>query len=283
MPAATRVSQSGVIASGSSRGQAFGPFGFLWRRRGLLWRVTLTELRARYAGSALGLAWTVLFPLLFLGVYAAVFTVIFQVKYERLDGAEAVVLIFCGLIPFLSFAEALGSGTPSVSANSGLVKNTLFPIELVPVRTVLASQGTQVAGTAMLLIAVIAVGRMGWSALFVPVVWAAQVMFTIGIVWIFSAINVFARDLQHTIAVINLLLMLVSPIAWTEDMLPDRLRPIAGLNPLYYVIVGYQNALIEGRVPPMHVLIGLVIVGPGVMLLGWFVFRRLKLVFADHV
>lgn len=269
--------------SGPHAADALGPFGFLWRRRAMLANVTLTELRGKYAGSALGLVWAALYPVLFLGVYAAVFILIFQIKYERLDAPEAVLLIFCGLIPFLAFAEALGAGTPSVAANASLVKNTLFPIELVPVRTVLATQASQVAGMTMLLIGIAIVGRLGWTALFVPVVWACQVMFTIGIVWMFSAANVFAKDLQYTVAVLNLLLMLVSPIAWTEDMLPESLQPIAGLNPLYYVIVGYQDALIRQQVPGPHILIGLAVIGPGAMLLGWFVFRRLKRVFADHV
>lgn len=260
-----------------------GPFGMLWRRRDLLWRTSWTELQARYAGSTLGMVWAAIFPILFLTVYSAVALKIYRLNYEGLSAAESIILIFCGLIPFLTVAEALGAGTGSVVSNSGLVKNTLFPIELVPVRIVLVAQTTQIVGIAILLVALAVIGRLSWTALLIPVIWIFQIMMTTGVVWILSAINVFARDLQYTVAILTLVLMMISPIAWTESMVPESIRGFIAINPLYHIIIAYQSVMLEGRIPSSGVITGLLVTGPGLFLLGWWFFSRLKKIFADHV
>ncbi|MEZ5730009.1 MAG: hypothetical protein R3E48_19755 [Burkholderiaceae bacterium] len=123
------------------------PFRLLLRHRLLLMQTVRQEIRKRYLGSVLGLAWLIVHPLLFLGVYAAVYLLIFKVRFQLFDSNEYVLLIFCGLVPFLGVSEALGAGVGSVVANASLVKNTLFPVELVPIKELLSTQGLQVVGT----------------------------------------------------------------------------------------------------------------------------------------
>src|SRR5208283_1407891 len=132
----------------------------------------------------------------FLGVYAATYLCVFKVRFALFDSNQYVAVIFCGLIPFLGFAEALGLGVGSVTANANLIKNTLFPIELIPVKAVLVSQCSQVVGTGLLLIAVSLLGKLTWWALLLPLAWAGQVLFSIGLLWILSSLNVYFRDLQ---------------------------------------------------------------------------------------
>ncbi|MFC1574400.1 ABC transporter permease [Candidatus Latescibacterota bacterium] len=117
---------------------------------------------------------------------------------------EFVAFIFCGLIPYIGFSEALGAGVPSVVSNSRLIKNTLFPIELIPVKAVLVSQSTQFPGTGLLLIALIVLGKLGPWGLLLPVIWFSQILFSIGLIWILSSLNVYFRDLQSIVPVVSI-------------------------------------------------------------------------------
>lgn len=260
-----------------------GPLVLLWRHRSLLRQTIRNDISARYAGSLLGLAWLGLYPLLLLGAYALVYLYVFKVRFALFDSNEYVVLIFCGLIPFLGFSEALGVGVTSVTSNANLIKNTLFPIELIPVKSVFSSQCTQVVGTVMLLTALIAIGRLSsWAAL-LPVVWGAQILFCIGLLWILASLNVYMRDLQQLVSVLILLLMMISPIAYTADMVPESMRPYLAINPLYYMIISYQDILMLGQFPREGVLWSLLAISASVFFIGYWFFRRLKCAFADNV
>lgn len=260
-----------------------GAIGLLVRHRSMLWRTTLSDVRARFAGSALGLFWLVLYPLLFLGAYALVYLTIFKVRFELFDANEYVVLIFCGLIPFLGFAEALALGTPSVAASSNLIKNTLFPIGLVPVKSSLVAQMTQLVGMALLLIAVASVGRLSFWALLIPVIWVLQMAFTFGVLWILSALNVVLRDVQNLVSVAVLLLMMLSPIAYTAEMVPESVRPVLLLNPLSYLIECYRDLLMHNRFPDAGTIGILVGISMATFFAGWWFFERMQRVFSDHV
>ena len=109
------------------------------------------------------------------------FIYIFKVRFALFDSNQYVALIFCGLIPFLGFSEALSAGVGSVTQNANLLKNTLFPIDLVPVKAVLVSQCTQVVGTGLLLITIILLeGKRTWWALLLPLAGPGKFCFPSG-------------------------------------------------------------------------------------------------------
>ena len=255
----------------------------LWTHRRMLCATTLSDIRARHRGAVLGLVWLVVYPALFLSMYATVLVVILKVRVGILTTPEYILLIFCGLVPFLGFAEALGSGVNAVVGHAGLVKNTLFPIELAPAKVTLASHVTQTVGLAVLTALVVVTGRAGWHLWLVPAVFVLQLGMTLGIVWWLSALNVFFRDLTQLISVIILFLMLASPIGYTEDMIPEGLRALARLNPLYYLIGAYRELMLFDRLPPFGVwgpLVGLTL---ACFVSGHWVFSRLKPIFGDYV
>ena len=259
------------------------PFSVLWRHRALLMQTTKNEIRGRYAGSVLGLAWLIVYPLLFLAVYSMVCLYIFKVRFGLFDSNEYVVLIFCGLIPFLGFAEGLSLGVGSVTGNANLIKNTLFPVDLIPVKSVMVAQSTQAVGFGLLLITLVLLGKISVWVLLFPVIWLTQILFTIGVVWILSSLNVFLRDLQSMITIVILMLMMLSPIAYTAEMVPDGLRPYLGINPLYYIIIAYQDCLLLGRFPREGIFWVLICIAGMSFWIGYWFFTRMKTVFADNV
>lgn len=259
------------------------PFFLLWKYRVLLWQTTRNDIRVRFSGSVLGLSWLVLYPLLLLSVYASVYVFIFKVRFQLFNSNEYVALIFCGLIPFLGFSEALGLGVTSVTSNSSLIKNTLFPIDLIPTKAVFVSQCTQVVGMGLLIITLIFLGKITPLAPLFIIVWISQILFSVGLIWILSSLNVYLKDLQNVVSVVILFLMMVSPIAYTADMVPAGIRPLLGLNPLFYFIIAYQDILMLGQFPRgsiFWVVLGLGLVG---FPLGYWFFERMKMAFVDSV
>jgi lipopolysaccharide transport system permease protein len=254
----------------------------LFTYRSFLWATTLHDLRGRYAGTTFGMAWSVLYPLLFLGLYTVVYTMILKIRLEQFSTFDYVLLIFSGLIPFLGFSETLGLGVSAVTANKGLVKNTLFPIELIPVKAVLVGSMTMVIGLLVLQSILFVRGVWHMSQALVPIILVLQLLFTTGIIWILSALNVFFQDISQAVPIIMLFLMLVSPIGYTVDMIPKELMVLMYPNPLYYLIMIYRECIIFGRIPLVHFVIFFA-VSWGIFWVGFYVFSRLKAVFADYV
>jgi lipopolysaccharide transport system permease protein len=254
----------------------------MYQHRRILKAISLSEIRSKYIGTTLGLAWSFMYPILFLGLYAVVYTLILKVKLANMSTVDYVLLIFSGLIPFLGFSEALSTGVSSVIANRGLIKNTLFPIELIPVKAVLSSSTTMLVGLCFLLPILWFQHGFLASQLFLPVILFLQLTFSCGLIWVLSALNVFFRDLGQVISVIILFLMLISPIGYTTDMIPPKLISLMYPNPLYYLITLYRECLISGNIPikPLEIFTVITFI---FFTMGYYIFSRLKVVFADYV
>ncbi|MCX7943236.1 MAG: ABC transporter permease [Deltaproteobacteria bacterium] len=259
------------------------PFLLILTHRRLLVNITYNEIRSRVAGSVLGLLWLVLYPILLLSAYAFVYIYVFSIRFPIFTTNEYIALIFCGLIPFIAFADSLSNGIGAVTNNVSLIKNVIFPIELIPVKTVIVSQITQIVGITLLIIASAFFKRISIFLLMLPIIWILQIMFTIGVIWVVSSLNVFVRDLQQVINVLILVLMLISPIAYTPEMVPEGMRPLLRINPLFYIITGVQDSIIIGRLTEPYLIIAFLFIAFFFFVFGYHFFIRLKRVFADNV
>ena len=143
------------------------PARLLLRYRHILYATTLVEIRSRYIGTLFGLTWAVLYPFLFLGLYGVVYGLILQIRLERYTSVEYILIMFAGLIPFIGFSEALGASSGSVSGNKPLIKNTMFPIELLPVKAVIASSVSMTIGLCGLLLALWVRGNFGLTQILI--------------------------------------------------------------------------------------------------------------------
>lgn len=259
------------------------PFNVIYKNRKVLMSTTMVDIKARFAGSLLGVFWLVLYPILLLTAYSIVYIYIFQARFGEMNSSTYVLLIFAGLIPFLGFTESIASTIVSVTSNSSLIKNTLFPIDIIPVKAVICSQTTQAVGLILLIIASAINGHASKYIFLIFVVWIFQIMFSIGLGWILSCLNVYLKDLQSIVNLINLFLMMVSPIAYTIDMVPEGVRPLLAWNPLYYFIASYQDCIIQGRFPQNNVLWILMIFSFLIFIIGYWFFCKMKEVFIDNI
>lgn len=259
------------------------PFSLILQYRKILWSISINEIKQKYAGSLLGGMWIVLYPLLFLSAYFLVYIAVFKIRLEGISTFDYVLIIFSGLIPWFGFSESIGTGIHSVTSNSSLIKNTLFPIELIPVKVVISSMISQLVGLLILLSALAIKGQLGLYLLLLPFVLILQMMFTAGLSWLLASLNVFFRDLGQMITVILILLMLVSPIAYTPEMLSEELLFYMKFNPMYYMISLYREIIIYNSLPEWDVIITFAIVSVLFFIFGYFIFNRLKAVFSDYV
>jgi lipopolysaccharide transport system permease protein len=258
-----------------------GALASLLTHRRILYATVLQGLKKRTSGNALGALWLLLYPLLFLSMYSLVFVQILQVRIPGLGTSDYILVVFSGLVPFLAFAEAFGTGTTSVVANRDLLMNTLFPIELVVAREVLIGHTTMGMGMLLLWGAVLHFHGAHWTHLLVPVIYLLQIMMVLGLVWITATLTVFFRDLQQAIPILVLFLMMVSPIGYTADMVPEGLKALLLFNPLAWLMELYRACLMRGEVPLEQ--LGLFALFACVLFtLGGALILRLKPLFADH-
>jgi lipopolysaccharide transport system permease protein len=229
-----------------------------------------------------GLLWAIIYPFLFLGLYALVYSLILRVKLEQRTTFDYVLIIFAGLIPFIGFSEALSPSAMSVVGNKGLLKNTMFPIELLPVKAVITSSVSMAVGMLSLLILLWFNGNISPLQLAALPLFILQIVFSLGLAWILAALTVFFRDIAQALGIITLFLMLVSPIGYTRDMIPHALMPLVYPNPLFYMIEVYREVLVF-HVVPWNFLAAFVCVSLATFILGYGLFNRLKPVFSDYV
>ena len=249
----------------------------------LLWRVTRSELASRYAGSLFGLGWAVLTPLLMLVIYAAVYLVIFQVRVPGLSSVQYVLLVFSGLVPFLMTSESLSGGVGSIVANRAVLTNTVFPIDLVPVKSVLLGQPTMVVGMVIIIVFSLIFGEQSATMLFLPVVWVLQFLALTGVVWIISLVNLIFRDLQNLIGLVLMALMISSPIAYTPDMVPSALKPLILLNPFAHFVIVYQKIMVLGQAPTWQEWLSIFLIGLIPFYFGGMFFNQVKRAMIDYV
>ncbi len=256
--------------------------GIIYGSRRLLVSITRVELAKRHAGSVLGMAWVVLQPGLLLSVYLFVYMVVFPTRLQNFSELDFVLYVFCGLVPYLGFMEALTTGALSIRQNIHLVKNVMLPIELVPVRAVLVGMASQFVSIAFVLVLVTGSGALSWHVLWLPIVVFLQMMWLVGLTWILASLTVALPDLTYFVNLFVFLLMFLSPIGYRPEAVPQKFRWVIQLNPVYYMTEVYRASMLYGRLPAWSVATVYVMMCVATFALGSAFFERFKGVLADY-
>ena len=255
----------------------------LWKYRTRLREGVLLDVRQRYAGSVFGIAWAVLYPLIMLGIYSVVYVFIFKVRPPTLTEHQYLILVFSGLVPILAFNEALMAATSSLIANRNLLLNTVFPADLIPVRAVLAAQVPSLASLTITLLGGYWLGLTSWQApVMVPVLWLVLLLFTCGVGWVLSLLTLVAKDIQQGISLVLMVLTILSPFAYTPDMVPPQLKLLLYFNPLSYFVLAFQEVICLGTWPSADTLLPAIALSLTAFFGGFWMFRRTKYVFFDY-
>ena len=261
-----------------------GAVTLLVGRRRLILAMAKREITDRYAGQMLGGVWAVVHPLLVMAVYLFVFGFVFRM---RIGGTSELPLdyttyLLAGLVPWLSMQDALAKAPVSVTSNSGLVKQVVFPLEVLPIKSVLASLLPQVVSTTVLIAYVtVKFGVPPATYLLLPVLLLIQLGQMFGLALFLSAIGVYLRDLKDIVQVSMLLSMYLLPVFYLPSMVPELFRPLLYLNPFSYLIWSYQDVFYFGRIDHPWAWVVATVLSLTWFVAGWLVFTRLKPMFGN--
>ena len=250
--------------------------------RQILFATTRIEISKRYAGSALGLVWVGLYPLLMLSVYLFVYLVVFKMRFPGYSEMDYVLYVFAGLVPYIGMSEAIQAGTQSIKQNLHLVKNVMLPIEIVPVRAVAAALVGQVV--LLILVAGLAAinGTLSFFIVMLPLVLALQFLFLLGIVFVLSAAALVVQDITHFVNLTLMLMMFLSPIGFRADMLPPKYAILVWANPISYLLDAYRFILLSNHAASTTMLAMYVGISIVFFVLGATFFQRFKGVLVDY-
>jgi lipopolysaccharide transport system permease protein len=254
-----------------------------YNQRDLLMNYVRKDLKERYVGSVFGFYWSVINPLILLGIYTFVFSVIFQVRFGGQPGfGLAALYIFCGMVPWMAFHEAVGRSTGILIDNANLIKKVMFPSKILPMYIVFSHFVNLLIGFGILLAAVLLTGRAltPWLLL-LPLYIFAQLLLTLGACWLASTVNVFLRDSAQLINQLLIILMYLSPIFYSVSMIPEGVRRYAYINPMAGLIEGYRDILLNGTAPNLGGLAYFYAVALVIFVAGYAVFSRNQHTFAD--
>jgi lipopolysaccharide transport system permease protein len=259
----------------------------LWRQRDLILGLTRREVASRYKGSMLGSVWAGLLPLGMLLVYTFVFTVVFDARWNIGSGdaprGAFAVFLFSGLVVYSVIAEVVNRAPGLLLENVAYIKKVAFPVEIMPVVSVLAAlfnAGLSFAILALVYLAVL--GLPPWSALVVPLYVLAAGLVALGLGWAFSGLGVYLRDIRQLVGVATTALMFLSPVFYPLSQVPAAFRPVMHLNPLTALLEGMREALFAGTVPVVG-LAAVMLFSAAVAIGGRWVFERLREGFPDVV
>lgn len=255
--------------------------------RSLLWQMTRRNIEIRYKGSALGLVWSFVQPLMMLVVYTFVFSVVFKARWGvEVAGGEGkgafAVIMFCGMAMFNLFSEAVNMSCGCITGNVNLVKKVIFPLEILPLVQTLT---TFILGQAWFILLFfgtwLILGNLNWTMLLLPVVLVPLIVFTLGIAYLVASFGVFIRDTSYVVGVILQILFFATPIFYPINAVPERFRVWLEMNPLTVFIDQARNVFLYGRLPDWQFLGIAAFVALAVLQFGYFFFTRTKRGFAD--
>lgn len=258
----------------------------LYDNRKLIMNLAKSDFKTKYAGSFLGIIWAFVQPV----VTVIVYSIVFQVVFAQADVGEVpyVLWLITGLVPWFFFNDALNGGTNAMIEYNYLVKKVVFKISILPIVKIISALFVHLFFICFTIVIYVICGVLpGLYAVQIVYYMACAFILTLGLTYATSAVVVFFRDLTQIISIVLQVGVWFTPIMWNIDNpafnIPGAIRKILMLNPMYYIVGGYRDSLVN-KVwfwqRPVLTLYFWCFTGL-TFAFGVFIFKRLKVHFAD--
>ncbi len=246
--------------------------------------MTKREIADKYVGQVFGILWTIGHPLFLMAIFVFIFSYVFKLTIggTREMPFDFTTYLLAGLIPWMAFQEGMARATTAILGSAHLVKQVIFPLEVLPVKGVLTSIMTLIISLVILILYVlVSFQRLPWTYLLLPLVVFLQLLFMIGTSYILSAVGVFFKDLKDFVTVFSFAGLYLIPVLYLPVQVPGRLRPILYLNPFSYAIWCYQDVLYFGTIAHWWAWVVFLAESICALYAGYLIFRKLKVMFGN--
>lgn len=268
-----------VIEAGKSEKNYFRD---LWRYRELFYFLSWRDILVRYKQTVIGVAWSVIRPVLTM----IVFTIIFG-KIAKLPSADAPypILVFTALLPWQFFSNALQESSNSLISNANMISKIYFPRIIMPISSMIVAL-VDFAISFILMAIIMAFYRFApsWKIVFMPLFLLLAIIVSTGAGLLISALNVKYRDFRYIVPFIIQFGLYISPVGFSSETIPGKWRMIYSLNPMVGVIDGFRWSIIGKGVqfymPGFIISIILTII---LFLVALIYFRKTEKTFADRI
>ena len=259
-----------------------GAVSRLWARREVISQLARREVESLYRESLLGSLWSLIQPLVLLGVYTFVFLVLFGVTSADVPREELVLGMFSGIVAYTFFAENINRAPGLVVANPNFVKKIVFPLEALPVSVLCSTMVNLGSGLVILLAGKLWItGSIPATALLLPVVLLPLILFTLGLSLGLAALGVFVRDVEQAVRAITQVLFFLTPIFWRVDAIDERYRPWVMINPLTTIVENVRDVAVSGQTPNWLMFSSVLLVSALTLSCGYTLFMKTRQGFAD--
>ncbi len=244
--------------------------------------LAISDFKGRFSGSYLGMLWGVLQPLMTIVLFWFVFQVGF--RSQPMSNAPFLLWLIAGMIPWNFFSDAWLNGNGTFTGYSYIVKKLVFNVDILPLVKILASFILNIIFNVIILVVYIAYGwfpgvhildMVYFSFCLAALAW--------GLSMITASLNVFMKDVGQFLSIVMQFLMWLTPVMWDYHMVSEKMSWFYRWNPLFYIVNGYREALIDGKwfFTNYYMMLWFWIITITVCIVGIRLMRKLKPHFAD--
>ncbi len=250
----------------------------IYKYQDLLREMVHRELSAAHAQHGFGGIWIYVHPLVMVGTYLLIFGFVLGNKLAITGEfpGDYPSYILAGLVPWLMMQAAIVRGPSALISSANLVKQVVFPIEVLPIASVIAATIPHLPSLGVVMLYKLSVGGLGWIVIFLPAVLVVHFILATGLSFALAAITPFFRDLRDIVTVFVSVVMYMMPTVYLPDWMPRALRPIIYLNPFSYVVWVYQDILFFGVFRHPYAWLVMLVFALLALGIGYRTFEKLK-------